>query len=538
MMYLKFLEWPLALALVIILPLAVVYLIMRGRRRRALRLGKLGTADMIARLAPQIATGSRWHVVRAVLYSALFGLAFAGPRWGISNNAVAQKGVDIVLALDASQSMLATDEQPTRLAAMKEAVYRLREISPSDRFALVVFAGRSYILSPMTTDDAALNLFLDNLDPTTVGQGGSSLSSAVRQATNLLVVGQSESGKAIVLMSDGEGFEDDREIVTEAKRAADLGIRVIAVGFGTTAGARIPIRENGAVTDKKDASGAVVITRYSPTMLQDAAKAGGGNFILPGDPDRARHIRAGLTGLRAGAGVAGRGSDLAPRFQWFLLPAILLLVLDTLRSAMRSRRRRVSVDATTSIAALLLLTTSCKRDSDRELYPLYDRGTALLKADSLVAAEPMLEKATAAKSSELRFRARFNLGYAQLVRGLRYSRAKNDSSEAMLDSTLAVYRLALVERPATLDAKWNYELALRAQKGGGGGGGGGGGASPEPQPSPNQSDAQMPVPKAVGGMGVDKAEKLLNAIADQEQDVQGRKQRKNVPQEPPRGKDW
>jgi Ca-activated chloride channel homolog len=336
---LQFVEWPWALALALLLPVVVALLIARGRKRRAARLSRLGTTDMIARLAPNVIRTSRGQIGRAIAYSALFGIAFAGPRWGVTSNVVAQKGVDIVLALDASQSMLATDERPSRLAAMKEAVYRLRELSPSDRFALVVFAGRSYILTPMTVDDAALNLFLDNLDPTTVGQGGSSLSSAIRQSTNLLAIGQSESGKAIVLMSDGEGFEDDQAVVNEAKRAAGMGIRLITVGFGTTAGSQIPIRENGVVTVKKDESGATVVTRYSPTMLQEAARAGGGSFIPAGDPDRASHIRQALTGLRAGAGAGGRGGDLAPRFQWFLLPAILLLILDTIRSSMRARKR-------------------------------------------------------------------------------------------------------------------------------------------------------------------------------------------------------
>ncbi|MBA3657892.1 MAG: hypothetical protein H0W69_11135, partial [Gemmatimonadaceae bacterium] len=117
MMNLRFVDWPLALALVVMLPLIVTVLIVRGRRRRTARLSKLGTSDMIARLAPNVIRNSRWQIVRAIVYSALFGFAFAGPRWGITRNAVAQKGVDIVLALDASQSMLATDERPSRLAA-------------------------------------------------------------------------------------------------------------------------------------------------------------------------------------------------------------------------------------------------------------------------------------------------------------------------------------------------------------------------------------------------------------------------------------
>lgn len=537
----RFIEWRWAISLVVILPVIVVWFVIRGRQRRALRLSRLGTPDMIARLVPEVVRRSKWHIARLGAAGLLFGIAFAGPRWGITRTVVAEKGVDIVLALDASQSMLATDEKPSRLASMKQTVDELRTLSPYDRFALVAFAGRSYILSPLTNDDAALNLFLDNLDPTVVGQGGSSLSSAIRQATNLLALGKSESGKAIVLMSDGEGFESDADVVNEAKRAAnDYGIRVITVGFGTTNGSTIPIRENGVVHEKRDENGNIVVTKYSPNMLRAAAAAGGGTFIAAGDPDRARHVRSALIGLRAGLGATGTGADLAPRFQLFLLPGVLLLIADALLTVRRIRRRRTAVVATTSLAASFLFLTSCAGDTDRELLHLYDQGTVLIQHDSLPQATPLLAKATAAKGSELRYRARFNLGYDQLVRGLKLAKAKKDSSDAVLDSTLAVYRAALTERAADLDSKWNYELALRAKRGGGGGGGGagGGGSNPQPKPSPSPSAEQTPQPHPVAGMGVQKAEQLLNGIADQEQDVQGKKQRKNVPQEPPKGKDW
>src|SRR5204863_3514079 len=193
-------------------------------------------------------------VLRAALATLLLGVAIAGPRWGVEQNIVKQQGVDVVLALDASLSMLATDEKPSRLQAMKQEIDRLRDLSPGDRFALLAFAGRSYILTPMTIDNSALDLFLQNLDPSIVGQGGSSLSSALRQATTLLSLDSTQSDRAIVLMSDGEGFEDSTEVLSEAKRAADAGISVITVGFGTTAGSTIPVRENGTTTLKKDES--------------------------------------------------------------------------------------------------------------------------------------------------------------------------------------------------------------------------------------------------------------------------------------------
>jgi len=116
---------------------------------------------------------------------------------------------------------------------MKQEINRLRDLSPGDRFALLAFAGRSYILTPLTVDNSALDLFLQNLDPSIVGQGGSSLASALRQATNLLALNRTPGDRAIVLMSDGEGFDKPgRKYLPRARRARDMGISVITVGYG------------------------------------------------------------------------------------------------------------------------------------------------------------------------------------------------------------------------------------------------------------------------------------------------------------------
>ncbi|MEO7684081.1 MAG: VWA domain-containing protein, partial [Gemmatimonadaceae bacterium] len=159
MMYLRFITWPWALALAVVLPVATTWLVIHARRVRAKRLAHLGTPQMVARLAPETVRASKWRPLRLGLASLFASIALAGPRWGVERTVVNQAGIDVVLALDASTSMLARDEQPDRLAKMKQVVDRLRELSPNDRFALVAFAGSAYVLSPMTVDAAALNLF-------------------------------------------------------------------------------------------------------------------------------------------------------------------------------------------------------------------------------------------------------------------------------------------------------------------------------------------------------------------------------------------
>ena len=535
---LRYVGWPWALSLVVLLPLAFAWMIRKARNVRAKRLAHLGTPVMIARLAPQTASAGGGQTLRLGLAAFFFALALAGPRWGIERIIVKQPGIDVVLALDASSSMLARDESPDRLTAMKRVVDRLRELSPNDRFALVAFAGRSYVLSPATIDQGALNLFIDNLDPTIVGQAGSSLAAALRQANNLLALSKSEAERAIVLMSDGEGFEDADAVIGEAQRAAQAGTSVITVGFGTDAGATIPVRANGVETQKKDATGSVVITRYTPDLLKAAAEAGHGVFVPPADPDRAASVRRVLAQLRTEQRSLTRGTNLANRFQLFLIPGLLLLLIDTFLASRRGRRRGLSAVATAASSFLVLFANGCTlfNNPEKDAVKLYNRGTAMLaRQDSMKAAVPLLNQAERAKNQEVKYRAAFNAGLVHLTEGLAL---KGDSAELPLDSALATYHRALTVRPDDLDAKWNYELALRKKQSGGGGGGGGGGQNPQPSPEPQNTQNEAPRPRPIPGMTPERAEQILNSMEQQEQDVQGRKQRRSVPTPPPNGKDW
>jgi len=537
MIDLRFISWPWALPLVVIVPLLTAWMISKARRMRAKRLAHLGTPLMIARLAPTATVTSRWQPIRLTLAALFLAIAFVGPRWGIERTIVRQPGIDVVLALDASSSMLARDEAPDRLTKMKQVVDRLRALSPNDRFALVAFAGRSYVLSPITIDQGALNLFIENLDPTIVGQSGSSISSALRQANNLLALSKSEAERAIVVMSDGEGFEEQGEVLAEARRAADAGTTIIAVGFGSEQGATIPVKENGVMTEKTDASGAKVVTRYSPDLLRAAAEASNGIFVPPTDPDRAATVRQALARLRTAQRAMTRGTNLAQQFQLFLIPALLLLILDSFLATRRGRKRGLSAVATAASAIAMMVITGCSTGvRDKAATKLYNQGTAMLaKPDSMNAAVAILKKAEQTKDSEVAFRAGFNAGYVHLREGLAL---KGDSATEPLDSALAVYKRTLTLRPDDMDAKWNYELALRTKKSGGGGGGGGGGNDPKPQPEPQNAQTEAPRPRPIPGMTPERAEQLLNAMEQQEQDVQGRKQRRSVPTPPPNGRDW
>lgn len=552
-------DWPWMAGASIVIAIAMAWLVRASFRRRIRRVSRLGTRQLVMRLVPSTTLrlpGAR--ATRLGLASLLSAVALAGPRWGEEATVLRGEGIDIVLALDASLSMLATDERPNRLERLKQEVRRLRAASRGDRFALLAFAGRSYILSPLTVDDGALDLFLDNLDPSIVGQAGSAISRAIAQGTDLLQASRSAGDRALVVMSDGEAFEDQREIVAAAERAGKAGISVVTVGFGTETGSTIPVREGDRIVEKRDENDQIVVTRYTPETLRAAAEAAHGTFIDAATTDKATRIRRALQTLRATSRQVESGRNGTPRFQLFLLPALLLVVADSLASQRRRRDAAVAKAAPAAAAALVILANGCAlpgarasraadqfagrqyaraaasyrsviADGDQRPEMLYNLGTALVAADSLDRSLEPLERATLAEREELRYRALFNLGLAQLKLG-RAGARDADSTRRALATAVELYKRVLLMRPGDGDAQWNYELALTelSQQSSGG-------ASQqqnEPEPQPDQQ--QQPPPS----LGRDQAEQLLSSAARDEQAVQGRKQRESRPTTPRRGKDW
>lgn len=564
----RYFDYPWLLALALALPLLALLLLHRGYRRRQKRLERFGELDVVLRLVPPASLARPWwRAARFALASCLVGVAVAGPRWGEERNVVRTRGIDMVLALDASLSMTAPDVRPSRLEQMKEEVRRLRAMSTGDRVGLIAFAGRSYILTPLTVDEGALSLFLDNLDPSVVGQAGSSLARAIRQGTDLLLLTNDGADRALVVMSDGEAFEPVQDVTSEAKRAGEQGISVVAVGFGTLQGSTIPVKNpDGSTTLKRDEAGQIVITKYTPEMLKAVADASHGTFIDAAATDKAARIKAALATLRTQQRATLSGGTMTPRFQLFLLPALLLLLLDTALAERRGRRHRRNAAAdTAAVAASILLLISvagCTRvtenqlgarayhggqfsaaamhyrraidSGDRDSVTLYDYGTALVAGDSLQGAAEVLDKLADAKNPELRYRSLFNLGLAHLKGGLG---AAAPDVEA-LDAALSVYKKVLLDRPPDMDAKWNYELALQKKKSGGGGGGGAGGGGGQSQSNANSQSPETQSPRPSGGLGQRQAEQLLGSAAREERDVQAKRQKLSKQEPPPGGKDW
>ena len=593
--------WFLGVAIVLAVAAAIAVLL-TYRRRRA-RMAKFGNPDIVSRLAPPMSPSV--GRVRALLLglAALFaGVAAAGPRWGVEQTVVRGEGIDMVLALDASLSMMATDVRPNRLERLKQEVRRLRSTGSGDRVGVIAFAGRSYILTPLTIDNGALDLYLENLDPSVVGQAGSALSRAIRQGTALLRSTQSGADRALVIMSDGESHEPVEEITAAAQQAAEQGIHLVTVGFGTEQGGRIPAQAADGGDWHRDQDGTIVTTRYLPDLLRAAAEAAEGTFIEASETDKAGRIRSALSSLRTQRRAAAAGEERTPRFQLFLIPALLLLLLDTHLAERRARRQRTvgaamaagdrpgdttpratgpaanrpippspsgapvparssKRAAAASMSLLLVLLAGCTSTADRAARAYrneqYTQAVALYRqvmaqgdrsprtlynfGTALVAAdsiESAVEVLSRVQQSEDP-ELRFRATFnLGLAHLIEGLRAEGDASGPALDSALAVYRRSLRLRTDDGDAKWNYELALREQDEQSGGGGGGGGQEQTPDAQPDPGGDPQQTETPAGDLGQQQAERILEAAARDEQSVQARSQRQNRPTPPPGGKDW
>jgi Ca-activated chloride channel family protein len=573
----RFVEWPWAVPLVVLLPLLGSLLLGAERRSRARRFAKLGTRQLLSRLAPLAVRLGGWRTVRLTAILALGGFALAGPRWGVGNASARSTGADVVLALDASLSMTAPDVVPSRLDAMKNVVRQLQMSSSGDRVALLAFAGHSYVLSPLTTDASAIALYLDNLDPQTVGVAGTSIASTIKQATTLLSERATDRQRVIIVMSDGEGFEPENTLVNEAKRARDAKITLITVGFGTPRGTTIPVRDStGRITPKIGPDGRAVVTKYSPALLAAAAKAAQprGSFVPAEARDKAERIRRVLNRLKSPNSIVVASSELSQQFQWFAIPAALLLLLDTFL-ALRSRRRKMlrAAQTTVAVASAATVIAACHRTPPRDknafdpardttYKAMYNRATRALPKDSLQRPILTLDSVTRGRDTAIRSDARFNAGWAYLVAGLRMNRGtptfrgmptvtrgagpRTKEDSAFVDSAVVRYRAELRRNPNDEDARWNYELVMRQTAGGGNesgkgsqGKGKGKDQEQESQSSgPGKPKNVKPTPPRVERIKVEpqQAEALLDAAGQHE-----RRAVKAIPTKPgvpPQGKDW
>lgn len=285
----------------------------------------------------------------------LLALSLARPQLGSTKTAVKSIGVEIVFALDVSRSMLAEDAKPSRLEFAKSELNRLLDQLGGDRVGLVAFAGSAYLLSPLTTDKAALKMFLEGLSPDSVSTQGTNFLYALRSAQTAFEHGGVDPGdnarvtRVILVISDGEDHEQGA--IDYATKLVNDGTRVFTLGIGTEKGASIPMRdERGYLKGYlKDQSGQIVVTQARSGFLQSLAKAGHGAFYHATAGGRASEsIKADLDKLDKAEFDSQVATQFDEKFQvplaLALIIALLELYLGERRNAGRIWRGRFEVD--------------------------------------------------------------------------------------------------------------------------------------------------------------------------------------------------
>lgn len=279
------------------------------------------------------------QVAKAVLISlaiALALVALARPRWGYTWEEVKRKGVEIVVAIDVSQSMMARDVDPNRLERAKREVTDLVRMLEGDKVGLVAFAGSSFIQCPLTLDYGAFSLFLDALGPDLIPVPGTALAEALRTSLAAFDKGANTS-RAVILITDGEDHEGSAVKVAEEAKAQ--GVKVFTIGIGKREGAPIP-SEDASGGFKKDSNGGVVLSKLDENTLEKIALTTGGTYVHSetGDADLKTVYLQGIRREMEGREFSStRIQKWKERFQWPLLAALLCLIAESLVREVRRK---------------------------------------------------------------------------------------------------------------------------------------------------------------------------------------------------------
>ena len=510
-------QWFWGLSLIPVL----VALFMRAEARGAKRLREFVSARLLPQLAGTVNRPRR--MIRfglQLLGLALAIISLAQPRWGYTFEDVKRKGLDLLVAVDTSRSMLSNDVQPNRLERVKLAAHDLIDQLQGDRIGLIAFAGRAFLQAPLTIDyDAAIES-VNDLDTKTIPEGGTNISAAITLATQSF--GKSAVGnRALVIFTDGEELSGDA--VKNAKAAADAGVRIFTIGVGTASGSLIPISgEDGETSFVKDSAGQVVKSKLDEKRLREVAQAAGGFYLhLENGPSTMQQLYTeGLAKMQAAEMDVRLSRRPIERYEWPLGAALVTLALSILIGERKRSRERVyaRTPAKIATAAAALWLAFCQfgfgaapgldayRDgkfsdaysqfeqtlkthpqSRAEDKLQFDSGAAAYKSEEYGKALESFSQALLSPDNGLQSKSHYNLGNTLYQRG---ETQKNDDKK-LSDWTNALdhYQETLKLEPQNREAKENYDyvkkkiddLKNKKQQQ----------PQPSPSPSPPQKDKQQ-----------------------------------------------
>ena len=320
-------EEPAYLYLLLLLPLlAAFYLYSNYRRRKNIR--KFGDPELMAQLMPDVSKYRPdvkfWMVFVAI---GLFSVLLARPQFGSKLETVKRQGVEVMIALDISNSMLAQDVQPSRLQKAKRLVAQLVDKMENDKVGMIVFAGDAFTQLPITSDYISAKMFLESIDPSLISKQGTAIGAAINLASRSFTP-QEGVGRAVIVITDGENHEGGA--VEAAQEAAEKGMQVFVLGVGSPDGSPIPA-ENGSNNFRRDKDGNVIVTRLNEQMCQEIAQAGDGIYVRVDNSNAAQKVIAQEINKMAKADVETQVyTEFNEQFQAVAWIILLLLLAEML----------------------------------------------------------------------------------------------------------------------------------------------------------------------------------------------------------------
>ncbi len=504
-MIMRFADLHLLWLLLVVPPALLVFLWWSARRKRALL-----TRFIEPRLLNGLLAGvspARHRLRHGFLVAAVtcFIVALARPQWGFDWEEVKQRGLDVIVAIDTSKSMLAEDVTPNRLTRAKLAALELVQQAKSDRVGLIAFAGTAFLQCPLTVDDVAFAECVEALDVNIIPQGGTAIAEAILTAIKSFKSG-TEDHKVLVIFSDGE--DHDQRTVEAAAEAARAGIKIFTVGVGSAEGDLLRIRTpDGRMDYVRDPDGNVVKSRLDENWLQQIATAGGGFYVpLRGAKAIETLYEEGIAPLPRSESEAKLFKRQREQFHWPLIVGIALLMLETLMPARPQparafvgwsflpqqipRLKRTAQTVQTAGALIVFLVMACdvqgspggalreyragrfeealkeyqrlieKGAPDARLH--FNAGTAAYRLGKFDIAAKHFEEAMGALPVPLQQQAYYNCGNAFYRLGEQQSDLNKRRSA--WEQALKQYELALKLERNDQDAQFNYEFVKEKLK--------------------------------------------------------------------------
>jgi Ca-activated chloride channel homolog len=470
-------------------PLLAAFLVWAWHRKQTL------IAQFVPqRLLPQLTDGI--SPVRQKIRLALVGLAalctllaLARPQWGYEWHEVRQRGLDLVIAIDASRSMLAQDMPPNRLTRAKLAALDLAQLSRGDRFALVPFAGTAYLQCPLTSDFEAFRQNVHALSTDIMPQGGTSLAQAIRVARETLR-DSIHNDTALVLITDGEDHDDGA--LTAAREASQSGIRIFTVGIGTPEGALLQYVDQSGLQYIKDLQGNVVLSRLNESLLQQIAREANGFYVPLRSPDALETLaHQGLARLARSESSTRMVRRFHEQFHWPLTLALAFLLIELFLSERKTaprplknattRTNRTTARATTALLTLLVVSGLAgsparalkqfdagsydeaeaiyqqlleQRGPDPRLH--FNRGAAAYRRGDFTTAAREFAEATTSQDLTLQQRAYYNLGNALYRLGQQLE--DDPQRKEPWNQAIQSYEASLQLQPDDPDADFNLQF--------------------------------------------------------------------------------